>query len=263
MGGGAEGDLMELNGWVSPQMLARYVDVAASTVLLTTLDKIFNAVQTLRTMIKKTAATGWREARRRSARDAIVEAAWALVGEEGLAGLSLRDLARRAGITTPTVYAYFDSKNAIYDAMFGRAATQFAERMAEPCDSADPREALAATARRFAEFCTSDPARYQLLFQRTLPGFEPSPQSYEPAIRALASLRELLNSNGITEPRHLDMATALVTGLVDQQVSNDPGGDRWIRLIDESVAMFLDHCQPGRGRRTPRPRTAPAKGVPQ
>src|ERR1035438_8682924 len=61
----------------------------------------------------------WREGRRRSARDAIVRAAWTLVDEEGLAGLSLRDLARRAGITTPTVYAYFESKSAIYDAMFG------------------------------------------------------------------------------------------------------------------------------------------------
>jgi AcrR family transcriptional regulator len=30
------------------------------------------------------------------------------------------------------VYAYFDSKNAIYDAMFGAAAAQFADRMAEP-----------------------------------------------------------------------------------------------------------------------------------
>src|ERR1700722_2550861 len=122
-------------------------------------------------MVRTTAATGWREARRRSARDAIVEAAWALVGEEGLAGLSLRDLARRAGITTPTVYAYFDSKNAIYDAMFGRAPRQSPRRMAEPHDGADPRAALAATARRFAVFCASDPARYQLLFQRTLPGF--------------------------------------------------------------------------------------------
>ena len=103
--------------------------------------------------------------------------------EEGLAGLSLRDLARRAGITTPTVYAYFESKNAIYDAMFGQAATEFAERMAEPIDGDDPRDVLAAYARRFVEFCTGYPARYQLLFQRTLPGFEPSPESYAPAIR--------------------------------------------------------------------------------
>lgn len=213
-------------------------------------------------MINDTEATGWREARRRSARDAIVDAAWALVGEEGLAGLSLRDLARRAGISTPTVYAYFESKNAIYDAMFGKAATQFAERMAEPYGCDDPRDLLVASVRRFSEFCTSDPARYQLLFQRTLPGFEPSPQSYAPAVRALAGAREMLALNGITEPRYLDMGTALVTGLVDQQVSNDPGGDRWIRLIDESIDMFLAHCQPGRARRTPRTRTAPANGAP-
>jgi hypothetical protein len=30
-----------------------------------------------------------------------------------------------------------------------------------------------------------------------------------------------------------------MTGLVDQQISNDPGGDRWIRLIDDVVVMFL------------------------
>ena len=48
-------------------------------------------------MVKSLAATDWREARRRSAREAIVDAAWELVGEEGLAGLSLRDLARRVG----------------------------------------------------------------------------------------------------------------------------------------------------------------------
>jgi AcrR family transcriptional regulator len=194
-------------------------------------------------MIKKTETSGWRQARRRSARDAIVEAAWALVREEGLAGLSLRDLARRAGISPPTVYAYFDSKNAIYDAMFGAAAAQFAGRMAEPYACEDPRELLVAGARRFAGFCTSDLERYQLLFQRCVPGFEPSPQSYAPALRALDGAREVLALNGITDARYLDLWTALITGLVSQQVSNDPGGGRWTGLIEESVAMFLSHCQ--------------------
>jgi AcrR family transcriptional regulator len=204
----------------------------------------------------------WREARRRSAHDAIIDAAWSLVGEEGLAGLSLRDLARRAGITAPTVYAYFDSKNAIYDAMFGRAATEFAETMAEPHDCDDPREVLAASVKRFSRFCTNSPAHYQLLFQRTIPGFEPSPESYAPALRALAGARERLALNGITDARHVDMWTALVTGLVDQQVSNDPGGDRWTRLIDESVAMFLNYCQPTRPSRKPTSRQTRAKGNP-
>jgi hypothetical protein len=40
----------------------------------------------------------------------------------------------------------------------------------------------------------------------------------------------------------LDLWTALIAGLVDQQISNDPGGDRWIRLIDDVVTMFLAHC---------------------
>jgi AcrR family transcriptional regulator len=213
-------------------------------------------------VIKSSETTNWREARRCSARDAIVDVAWTLVGHEGLAGLSLRDLARRAGITTPTVYAYFDSKNAIYDAMFGQAASQFAERMAEPYDCDDPQELLVAGVRRFFEFCTGDPARYQLLFQRTLPGFEPSPESYAPAVRALAAVQERLSIIGITEARHLDMWTALVTGLVDQQVSNDPGGDRWTRLIDESIAMFLAHCQPTRASRKPTSRQPQTKGAP-
>jgi AcrR family transcriptional regulator len=211
-------------------------------------------------MINPTEQTDWREDRRRSARDAIVRAAWALVAEEGLAGWSLRDLARRAGITTPTVYSYFDSKSAIYDAMFGQAASVFAERMAEPLAGDDDRALLAGYAHRFVEFCTGEPVRYQLLFQRILPGFEPSPESYAPAVRALANAQEFLIRCGIAEPRHHDLWTALITGLADQQVSNDPGGDRWTGLIDESVAMYLAHCRPAHA--TPRPpsRQTRAKG---
>ena len=200
-------------------------------------------------MSKSPGALDWREERRRAARDTIVDAAWTIASEAGLASLSLRELAKLAGITTPTVYAYFDSKNAIYDAMFGRAATEFAAYMDRPYDTDDPRELLASGVRRFVAFCTSDVPRYQLLFQRTLPGFEPTPSSYAPAQRALGSLRTRLARAGITDPRHIDMWTAWTTGLVDQQISNDPGGDRWTRLIEEFVTMFLAYAKPTGARR--------------
>lgn len=209
--------------------------------------------------MSKTSTAGWREARRKSARDAIVDAAWELVHEQGLAALSLRDLAGRAGITTPTVYAYFDSKNAIYDAMFGRAATEFADHMDQRYDEAEPVAALNASVRRFAEFCTSDVARYQLLFQRVIPEFEPSAESYAPAVRALDGARELLARVGVVEPQHLDLYTALVTGLVDQQVSNDPGGDRWTRLIDNAMSMFVAYCQSPSP--PPTPKQKPIRGA--
>ncbi len=206
--------------------------------------------------VKQSPSIEWREQRRQAAREAIVDAAWALVREEGLGSLSLRDLAGRAGITTPTVYAYFESKNAIFDAMFGRAARDFDARMAQPYDTEDPREILLLAVRRFVEYCTADVGRYQLLFQRSVPGFEPSPESFSSAIKALDRVVEQLALNGVTDRRFLDMWTAMLTGLVDQQISNDPGGQRWVVLIDDVVEMFLAHCQsrlaqPTRSRRPP------------
>jgi AcrR family transcriptional regulator len=190
-------------------------------------------------VLKKPVAGNWREARRESARAAVLATAWQMVREDGLAVLSLRELARRAGITTPTVYAYFASKNAIFDAMFAEAAQSFVDLKASLPVTDDPRADLLTEARAFIEFCVSDVARYQLLFQHSVPGFTPSPQSYELAVGALEVTRELLARNGVHDPRYLDIWTAVTTGLVDQQVSNDPGGDRWSRLIDDVTQMFL------------------------
>ena len=53
----------------------------------------------------------------------------------------------------------------------------------------------------------------------------------------------MLAANGVTDARHLDVWTALTTGLVSQQVANDPGGDRWVSLIEDFVAMFLAYSQ--------------------
>ncbi|MEU4287965.1 TetR/AcrR family transcriptional regulator [Kribbella sp. NPDC026596] len=189
-------------------------------------------------MLKKPAAN-WREARRESARANVLAAAWELVREDGLGALSLRELARRAGITTPTLYAYFESKNAILDAMFAQAAQAFVDLKASLPATGDPQEDLLTEARAFVAFCVSDVPRYQLLFQHSVPGFTPSAESYELAIGALEVTRELLARNGVHDPRHLDIWTAITVGLVGQQISNDPGGDRWSGLVEDVTRMFL------------------------
>lgn len=210
-------------------------------------------------MVSNNRGQGWREERRRFARARIIEAAWALCREGGLAGLSMRDLATRVGITTPTVYAYFESKNDIYDAMFCEAATEFEACMAAPYDTCDQAAALWSGTERFVGFCTKDPTRYQLLFQRTVPGFEPSAESYAHAVKALEASRVLLAGVGVDSPKRVDLWTALMTGLVDQQVSNDPGGDRWVRLVDDAVAMFLSYCGAGAGSSNRATTTRPAR----
>ena len=120
-----------------------------------------------------------RAERHLATRAEIIEAAWEQVRASGLAALSLRDLARSVGMQPPSLYSYFDSKNDIYDAMYAQGAQQFLdEQRAATVATDDPLTALKAITHFFVEFCAADVARYQLLFQRTIPGFEPSP--YQP-----------------------------------------------------------------------------------
>jgi AcrR family transcriptional regulator len=191
-----------------------------------------------------------RRSERRAATTAeIVDAAWRLVRQSGLAGLSLRDLAAAVGMQPPSLYSYFPSKHAIYDAMFADGYRALIARRDElaPVTS---RASFKAGARAFVDFCTTDPARYQLLFQRTVPGFEPSAESMALAREALGWAADALAAVGVDDPRALDLYTALITGITDQQISNDPGGDRWSRLLADAIDMFLAHVAPTKRRRT-------------
>jgi AcrR family transcriptional regulator len=182
-----------------------------------------------------------RAERHEATRAEILDAAWDLVRTEGLAGLSLRDLARRVGMQAPSLYSYFGSKHAIYDAMFAQGVRAYLDQEALVASSADPLADLQAGVRFFVGFCTEDPVRYQLMFQRTIPGFEPSAETFALAVEGLARLEARLAAMGITDRRSLDLLTAIGTGITDQQISNDPGGDRWTRLVDEAIEMYFNH----------------------
>lgn len=196
--------------------------------------------------------------RREATRDEIVSAAWDLCRPEGLGALSLRDLARSVGMKAPSLYSYFDSKHAIYDAMYADGARAFVVAEADVPRTDEPLADLKAITHFFVRFCTEDPVRYQLLFQRPIPGFEPSPESFAISVDSLRALQERFASIGLTDPGNIDLFTALGTGLADQQISNDPGGDRWIRLIDEAMEMLYEHLVRGRAFRRPK-KTASAR----
>ncbi len=183
-----------------------------------------------------------RAERHKATRAEILDVAWQVARTEGLAALSLRDIAQRVGMQAPSLYSYFDSKSAIYDAMFAQGAAEFLKRDQQLVATGDALQDLKAGMRNFVEFCTDDPPRYQLLFQRTVPGFEPSAESFAIAVAGLQAAMDRLARLGFDDPEVLDLMTAIGTGLADQQISNDPGGDRWIRLVDEAMEMFFHHA---------------------
>jgi AcrR family transcriptional regulator len=181
--------------------------------------------------------------RREATRAEILVAAWAVAREVGLAQITLREVADRVGMRAPSLYTHFDSKHAIYDAMFEQAWTECLEHM-ESVEGQAPdggRETLRLAARTFFDFAVSDLPRHQLMNLRTIPGFEPSAEAYAPAVATLQLARDLLIRHGLTAQEDLDLYTALVGGLVDSQHANDPGGERWSRLLDRAVDMLADN----------------------
>jgi AcrR family transcriptional regulator len=191
-----------------------------------------------------------RAERHAATRQEILDAAWRLGRERGLGGWSLRDVADAVGMRPPSLYVYFASKNAVYDAMFAQGYAALLALTDQAYDDLRAgriaaTEVLYAAARDFFGFCVEDPARMHLLFLRTVPGFEPSGAAYALARETLARMSDVLVAAGATDPEQLDLWTALVTGLATQQVSNDPGGNRWRRLVEPAVDMFVAaHASP-------------------
>src|SRR5689334_20133594 len=137
-------------------------------------------------------------AERREARtQEIVDAAWRLAALDGIGGFSLHGLAREVGIRQPSLYEYFDSKLALYDAMFLDGNRRLLARLDALDLPGDPRRALKLMMREFVAFATEDIACQQLLFARSIPGFEPSPAAYAPAVEVLDRTVALLKAAGM------------------------------------------------------------------
>jgi len=177
---------------------------------------------------------------RESTRQEILGAAWDVARTQGLAAVTLREVATRVGMQAPSLYSHFTSKNAIYDAMFGQAWQEYreiAEALALP---ESPRAALRLIGHAFLDFATTDAARYQLMNQRTLAGFQPTPASYAPALAVWDLLVATLRTLGIDDPVAADLFSALLGGLADSQLANDLGGNRWTRLLDRAIDMYAN-----------------------
>jgi len=170
----------------------------------------------------------------------IVAAAWGLARVNGIGAVSLRALAREVGMRQPSLYEYFDSKHALYDAMFADGNRQLLERLEALPPDQDPRRALKSFMRTLADFALEDDARHALLFQRPIPGYEPGPEAYPDAERVLGRAVELMAAAGVDDPGDVDCIVAVVGGLIDAQTSNDPGGDRWVRHLDRLIDLHLD-----------------------
>jgi len=179
--------------------------------------------------------------KREWARAEILAAAWRLVRSDGIAALSMRDLAAEVGMRAPSLYNYFPSKNHLLDAMYAQGMQQMDELVRNSPRGRNPRETLRNRARAFVAGAVQDPFRFQLLFERPIPGFVPSPESLAVGLTRMKETSEMAVAAGLRGQRELDLFMAITRGLVAMQIANEPGGDRWVSLVDEGVDILIAH----------------------
>jgi len=214
-----------------------------------------------------------RHVRRRETIEEVVAHALEIMAEEGVAGLSLGEIARRMGIRPPSLYVYFSSKNALYDEIFRRGWDALIAHMTaynvQPQPGDDLATILAEESSRHARWSMDHRAFAQLMFWRPVPGFEPSPAAYQPAMRYYALILDRfrgLQELGLIRP-DADAAaamaqwTVIISGVVSQQLANAPDETfdhgRFTGQLPGLAAMFAAHYATPRGGSRRAPKTTP------
>jgi len=106
-----------------------------------------------------------RAQRQEERRGRILEAARALFDASGVAGLSIRAIAARAGMPAMTLYSYYPSKTAIIRALWSEAfAPLFAAMTAAEAAEAEPKARLLAVAQALVDYWLAHPDRYRIVF---------------------------------------------------------------------------------------------------
>lgn len=207
-----------------------------------------------------------RRARRRADTiEQILALAVDLMGEEGVAGLTVSAVARRLGVKPPSLYKYFDSRMAIYDALFRRGQQANLSCLRDAmAGAAAGLPAISAGLEATGRWAIGHPVLAQLLFWRPVPGYVPTADAFAPTIEIVALLRQQLQAasaaGDLGPDAFSDEAMALLStmhfGVISQQLANDPAGDwdsgRFTQLFPAVLRLFVAAYPPSR---PPRKRT--------
>jgi AcrR family transcriptional regulator len=205
-----------------------------------------------------------RERRRRNREQmaaAILDTARDVMRERGVAALSLREVARRVSMQAPSLYEYFPSKAALYDALFLAGFRLFQARLVSGLDEAMTFWAqIQACFDAYMMFAREHPELYQLLFEHPVPGFAPSSETMAEGLALLdrftSTIAEAIDHGeitpGLSAGEARDLLIAMMHGLTAQHLANDPdaapGAGRYGGLVAPALALFRDSWTPQGGR---------------
>jgi AcrR family transcriptional regulator len=171
-----------------------------------------------------------RARRRQETIEEILDIAVEVMSEVGVNGLTLAEVARRLGVQTPSLYKYFPSLHAVYDALFRKGAQEHLDVMRAAMASAEPGlDAMTAGLDAAGRWSLQNQALSQLLFWRPVPSFEPSPEAFAPSQEMVAIQQQAiadavaagqLGTEALTEA--IFLLSVLINGTITQAMANEP-----------------------------------------
>lgn len=195
---------------------------------------------------------------------AILTAAREIMRRDGVAALNLNEIARLVGMQTPSLYKYFSSKFALYDALFQMGVRLFRESEDRVWSSPQPiweRIGIWFETRLFLAQEQSD--LYHLVFDNPVPGFVPSEESLEESrkvrLPGLQAIQAAIDAGSLATPlppeRVFDLLLAMRRGIIAEHLGKEthlPKGDERFRsLVPEVLALLKAAWTPPHHQQTP------------
>lgn len=199
-----------------------------------------------------------RARRRQETIEEILEISVVVMTEEGVNGLSLSEVARRLGVQPPSLYKYFPSLHAVYDAIFERGQRENLEVMrAAMAEAAPGLDALTEGLEASGRWALENQAVAQLLFWRPVPSFEPSVEALAPSHEMVALQQQAMNDavdagelgEGARDVESVYLVSTFIMGVLSQAMANEPGlpwgKGRFTPLFPTLMGLLVAAYPPG------------------
>ena len=120
--------------------------------------------------------------------DLVLASALQILEERGVEALTVRDIARHAGVAPMGIYNHFAGKLDVVDALVHQGHVQFAETLGRlvPCSPAEHR--LIDSGLAYRHFAHDHPRLYQLMFMHSIPSYQPSVATAQAMARSIRVL---------------------------------------------------------------------------
>ncbi|WP_460703697.1 TetR/AcrR family transcriptional regulator [Myceligenerans halotolerans] len=171
----------------------------------------------------------------------LVDASVRLVESEGVGAVSLRRVAREAGVSPAAPYHHFANRAALLSAISAQGFRELADDLGAVARTTDDADAVAALVRCYLDFARRRPGHFQVMWRPELSEPDKHPDVRDGGEAALLRLTDLVDGLEVADPRGLALAIwAVGHGLASLML--DGQLDHTARKWDTTADDLLERC---------------------